>query len=208
MPVWRRLSVLVCLIACPFSSFAAAPSDQAAAEHVLGTQWRQRARRAGMIFAGTVLRTPRRLAQTMTLARAPSGAPSTMGGDFVEFQFRIDRAIAGVDSGQILTIREWAGASSLQPALRAGERVLLFLYPQSRLGLTSPVGGAQGQIRLDSTGQSIAEPSLFASNLLARSKSESQRDQNSPRDRDASRVHKRIVVALERAIRDARGESR
>ena len=204
MCVWRRLSgiALVCLIVCPLTTFAASPSDQAASERVLGTQWRHLARRAGLIFTATVLDSSPHLAQTTTLLGAQSKLG--LGGDFVESQFRIDRPIAGVESGQILTIREWAGASSRQPRLRAGERILLFLYPPSRLGLTSPVGGAQGQIHLDSTGQNVAE-----SALLAWPKSGSGRYQNSLSTREASGVHTPIPVSqLERAIRAARGESR
>jgi hypothetical protein len=185
---------LACLTLCPLFSFTAAASDQSAAERVLGLQWRQLSRRAGMIFTGTVLSTGPRLAQAAT----SSGAPSKLhlGGDSVEIRFRIDRPIAGVESGQTLTIREWIGASSRQPALRSGERVLLFLYPPSRLGLTSPVGGAQGQIRLDSTGQNVAgrTPSPLA-------KSQSPHDTNPPG------VPKLIPISqLERAIRAARGE--
>jgi hypothetical protein len=204
MRVWRRVPeiALVCLIFYPLSAFAAGPSDQASAERVLGPQWKHLARRAGMIFTGTVLSTGPRLTQT----KAWSGAPSKLGlgGDFVEFHFRIDRSFAGVESGQILTIREWTGASSRQPAPRSGERFLLFLYLPSRLGLTSPVGGARGQIRLDSTGQSIAD-----SALSARPNPESQHDQHSPASRDVSGKHKPIPVSqLERAIRTVRGESR
>lgn len=196
MCMWRRLSgiALACLIVWPLSAFAAAPSDQASAERVLGPQWEHLSRRAGMIFTGTVLSSGARLAQT----RTSSGAPSKLrlGGDSVELRFRIDHPIAGVESGQILTIHEWIGATSRQSALRSGERVLLLLYPPSRLGLTSPVGGWQGQIRLDSTGQNVAERAP-----LARSKSQSVHDQNSPV------VRKLIPVSeLERAIRAARGE--
>ena len=186
---------LACLLLCPLSASAAGPSDQAA-ERVLGPQWKQLARRAGMIFTGTALSTGSRLAQ---IATQPGGASKHgVGGNSLELRFRVDRAIAGVESGQILTIREWVGASYRQPALRSGDRVLLFLYPPSRLGLTSPVGGAQGQIRLDSTGQSVGKHVL-----PAQSKSRSAPDQDS----DAAALRKRIpVLQLERAIRAARGE--
>ncbi len=207
MRVWRRLSpiALACLILCPLSALASAPSDQAAAERLLGPQWRRLARRAGMIFAGTVLSTGPRLAQNTTSSDTPSNL--RWGGDFIEVRFRIDRPVAGVQRGQILTIREWTGALSRQPALRSGERVLLFLYPPSRLGLTSPVGGAQGQLRLDSTGQSVADQSIADPASPARSKSQGGHDQDSPAVANASAVHKRTSVSqLERAIRAARGE--
>jgi regulator of RNase E activity RraA len=85
-------------VLCLGSVVAAAQSaDSLAAARVLGPQWKQMSRGAGMIFAGTVL--------TVTSPSAQDGAVST-----VELKFRVDRAIAGTRSGQVLTIREWAGA--------------------------------------------------------------------------------------------------
>ena len=114
------------------------------AEGVLGPQWKQLSHRAVMIFAGTVLSVA---APDPSTNRANSGAPST-----VELQFRVDRPIAGVEPGQILATREWSGAWSMHRPMRNGQRILLFLYPPSRLGFTSPVGGSLGQIALDSSG--------------------------------------------------------
>ena len=139
------------LILCPVSIFAAPPSDEAAAERVLGPQWKQLSRRAGIIFAGTLV------SSGAALTTQP-GAPSGLGlaGDVLEFRFRVDRPIAGVEPSQLLTIREWTGVLSRQCPMHQGDRILLFLYPPSRLGLTSPVGGLQGQIRLDPSSQHVA----------------------------------------------------
>ena len=221
MRVWRRLSRigLAFLFLSPLSTFAAAPTDQAAAESVLGPRWRDLSRRAGMIFTGTVLNAgtgPGSVAATGTVATTTESAgvssKSRLGGNFLELHFRIDRPIAGVKSGQILTIHEWAGAWSRQPALRSGDRVLLFLYPPSRLGLTSPVGGQQGQIRLDSTGENISRHN-FAEHDIAKhvpsrvSNSQPSSAQSSVAAARASAVGKVIPVSqIERAIRAARGE--
>ena len=160
MRVFRQAfcAVLLCAVlvfAALSSSTAAAfgESDQTAAERILGPQWKRLSQRAGMVFAGTVLGDG---AQT---AKVDLGVPS------VALRFRVDRAIAGVEPGQVLTIREWTGAQALHPPMRRGERFLLFLYVPSRLGLTSPVGGRQGQIQLDATGQAVAarEPATPAS---------------------------------------------
>jgi len=137
------LSVIACIAMCAASLAAAAESDQMIAERVLGPQWRQLSQRAGMAFVGTVLKGETRPAGT---DRTPSS---------IDFAFKVDRAIAGVEPGQILTIHEWTGATSLHRPLRTGERVLLFLYPPSRLGFTSPVGGSQGQITIDGTKKTL-----------------------------------------------------
>jgi len=172
--------VLVIVIACLslfLSNLAAAQQSDVIAERVLGPQWRQMSRRAGMIFAGTVLTTATSVMTTQTAAteRTLSGAIPA-----VQLSFRVDEAIAGVDRGQILTIHEWAGAWSMHRPMTRGQHILIFLYPLSRLGLTSPVGGSVGQVALDPSGKSASSAQ--------------------PRFASAS------VSQLERAIRSARSE--
>jgi hypothetical protein len=65
----------------------------------------------------------------------------------VQITFRVERAIRGTRSGQVLTIREWAGLGSSGERYRKGERLLLFLYTLSKLGLTSSVGGSTRPLR-------------------------------------------------------------
>ena len=43
-----------------------------------------------------------------------------------------------------------------------GERVLLFLYAPSRLGLTSPVAGTMGRFAMDPQGRIIMSPQHVA----------------------------------------------
>jgi hypothetical protein len=126
-------------------SAAAQQLDQLAAARVLGPEWKHLSRAAGMVFAGTVL-------------GAAQPATQNQAIPMIEVKFRVDRAIAGVHQGEVLTIREWADAWSRQRELRPGQRVLLFMYPPSRLGLTSPVGGPLGQIALSGNGDSVAPP--------------------------------------------------
>ncbi len=172
--------VLVIVIACLslfLSNLAAAQQSDVIAERVLGPQWRQMSRRAGMIFAGTVLTTATSVMTTQTAAtdrETPGTTPA------VQLSFRVDEAIAGVDRGQILTIHEWAGAWSMHRPMTRGQHILIFLYPLSRLGLTSPVGGSVGQVALDPSGKSASSAQ--------------------PRFASAS------VSQLERAIRSARSE--
>ncbi len=115
-------------------------ADELAAARVLGPQWRQVARAAGLVFSGTVL----------GVASQPANDGSV---PTIHLRFKVDRAIAGVRSGQVLTVREWAGAWSLHRPMHSGDRVLLFLYPLSKLGLTSPVSGRSGQVALDASGK-------------------------------------------------------
>lgn len=155
----RRVLVLLFVSWLSFclSTIARAQSqflDQALAERALGPRWEQLSRRAGMIFAGTVLTA---YPATSVTDRAVAGPPPLS----VELRFRVDRAIAGVEAGQILTIHEWTGAVSMHRPMIDGQHVLLFLYPPSRLGLTSPVGGSLGLVILDAAGEYVSKKELL-----------------------------------------------
>lgn len=144
MLAFRRLSALA--FVCLASLSAAQQPDQIAAGRVLGPHWEQLSRSAGMVFSGTVL----------TVEALPAGKGQPL--PIIQVKFRVDRAIAGVQPGQEITIREWAGAWSSHRAMRRGQRLLLFLYAPSRLGLTSPVGGSLGQVALDGRGEIAVAP--------------------------------------------------
>ena len=62
--------------------------------------------------------------------------------------FQVKQGVRGVRSASTYTIREWAGlwAPRQPPRYHIGERALLFLYPPSRSGLTSTVGGRSGKL--------------------------------------------------------------
>jgi len=173
-------------------------SDQVVAERVLGDQWKQIARRAGIIFTGTVIATnhpPEASDQSIPLAATIPAEPPT-----VQLSFHVERAIAGVDSGQVFTIHEWVGASSMHRTISVGQHVLLFLYPPSRLGFTSPVGGAQGEVLLDSSGKNVVDlkPSTMFKALNA---PELSPPSTQTRSAPAGTV---TVDQLERAIRGVR----
>ena len=98
-------------------------------------------RASGMIFSGTVV----------SIKRSPSH-----GGQAVEtvaITFHVENSIRGATPGQNLTISQWVGMWSSGQRYRVGERVLLFLYPRSKLGLTSTVGGAMGRLPIDQWGR-------------------------------------------------------
>ena len=195
MPASRR--VLVVALAC-LSSFAAAQqSDQVIAERVLGPQWKQLSRRAGMIFAGTVLTAATQTVTTQTAA-ADRAVPGTTPA--VQLRFRVDQAIAGVEQGQILTLHEWAGASSMHRPMSSGQHILIFLYPPSRLGFTSPVGGSLGQVALDPSGKNVSKDAQKPAAAIG------LRNESSPQPRVPVDTRSVSVVQLERAIRSAREE--
>jgi len=100
---------------------------------------------AGYIFAGTV----------KSIARA---SPNKNNVATVQINFHVDQGMRGVRTGQALTIREWAGLWASGERYRIGERVLLFLYPPSKLGLTSPVQGSMGRLRIGSDGRVGVDP--------------------------------------------------
>ena|SRR5579872_3768245 len=110
-------------------------------------------RSSGYIFAGTV----------NSVERA---APVQNRVATVQINFHVDQGIRGVRSGQTLTIREWAGLWQSGERYRPGERVLLFLYLPSKLGLTSPVQGPRGRFRIGPDGQVVLDPGRIG--ILAR----------------------------------------
>jgi hypothetical protein len=103
-------------------------------------------RNAGYVFMGTV---------TAVQQAAPSHQNAVAT---VRITFRVDQGIQGVRAGQTLEIHEWAGLWQSGERYRPGERVLLFLYRPSRLGLTSSVGGSMGRFVVDSQGQIVLQP--------------------------------------------------
>jgi hypothetical protein len=102
--------------------------------------------RSGYIFAGRVL------SIEFQAARAANEVAS------VRITFRVEQGLRGISSGSTLMIREWAGLWQGGPRYRVGERVVLFLHPPSKLGLTSPVDGNQGRYSIDARGNLVLPP--------------------------------------------------
>ena len=110
----------------------------------------QFARTAGTIFAGTVTR----------IEPGPAAGGSAV--PTVAITFHVEHPLRGAVPAGSLTILEWMGLWSSGQRYAVGEHVLLFLYPRSKIGLTSAVGGALGQFRLDSAGGIMPSEWQFA----------------------------------------------
>ncbi|HEV3512076.1 MAG TPA: hypothetical protein VGS05_10265 [Candidatus Sulfotelmatobacter sp.] len=98
-------------------------------------------RASGMIFSGTVT----------AIERRPANSSEALAT--VAITFHIDQALRGARAGQNVTISQWVGLWSSGQRYRVGERVLLFLYPRSKLGLTSCVAGTIGRFQVDAWGR-------------------------------------------------------
>ncbi|MGA7217935.1 MAG: hypothetical protein WBX38_06450 [Candidatus Sulfotelmatobacter sp.] len=108
--------------------------------------FRQVTRSAGLIFSG----------QVVSIEQVKSTAGINSGSTAVTFH--VEHAIRGTSAGKNLTIREWAGLSDRGERYRVGERVFLFLYPPSKLGLTSPVAGGAGRFAVNSRDEIAMSP--------------------------------------------------
>jgi hypothetical protein len=139
---------------------------------------RQLIQQSGFIFAGTVLKV-----EHFSATRA--GELAT-----VRTTFLVEQAIRGVRAGQVLEVREWAGLWDSGERYRPSERVLLLLYRRSKLGLTSPAGGALGRFNVNSRGE------IHLQNAQVQALSPSLRSASA--GRGASRVNARDLL---RAIR-------
>jgi len=121
---------------------------------------------AGAIFSGTVT------AITPRSASPPAGRGDSVAT--IAITFHVERAIRGVIPGEDFTISQWMGAWTGGQRYRVGDRGLLFLYPRSRLGLTSCVGGPIGRFQIDPLGRialSAQQTSAFRSDPQLRGKS-------------------------------------
>jgi hypothetical protein len=97
-------------------------------------------RTAGIIFSGTV-------SSIKATPSTPNDAIAT-----VMVTFHVEKAMRGAISGQNFTLHQWMGLWSEGQRYQVGEHVLLFLYPPSRLGLTSVIGDSLGRFRVDAQG--------------------------------------------------------
>jgi len=118
--------------------------------------------RADRIFAGRCL-------ETEIVAHPQLGAVTRV-------TFEVERAVKG-DLGATLTIEVMAGGAGRAasgftaldvPRFAPGERVVLFLYPDSSMGLTSPVALGQGKFSVlrDKEGRELAVNALGNRDLL------------------------------------------
>lgn len=106
----------------------------------------QLTQRAGLIFSGKVMSVkPERSVGSDEVAS-------------VAITFQVEQAIRGTRVGRQLTIHEWAGLWTTGERYRVGERLMLFLHVPSKLGLTSPVGGAAGRFAVDQMGRVLLDP--------------------------------------------------
>jgi hypothetical protein len=146
--LWKLLLYGVLLFAaiCCFASEMTHPGEPSPISPI---RLRPLTIKSGYIFAGTVTNI--------------AGTSSRAGKDVatVRITFHVDRGVRGVHTGQTLAIREWAGLWEYGQRYRVGEKVFLFLYQPSKLGLTSVVGGTQGQFPISRDGHVGIDPVLF-----------------------------------------------
>jgi hypothetical protein len=132
---------------------AAVPLARAGAATVLPLSLDQLARQADRIFVGRC--------ESVTAALDERGLPSTYarfvvedglkgvaaGGTVVIKQFGADRTPLRVEEGKsaVVTPKTMSLPGS---TYRTGASYLLFLYPESDWGFTSPVGGGQGRFEI------------------------------------------------------------
>ncbi|HZQ69978.1 MAG TPA: hypothetical protein VFA68_15745 [Terriglobales bacterium] len=112
----------------------------------------QLTRKAGYMFSGTVLSVQR------------VGAKSNLEVDTVAVTFHVDKGLRGAKTGQTLVIREWSGLWSSRERYRPGERVFVFLYPTSRLGLTSTIADDWARLAV-AKGNRVALPGSMLEDL-------------------------------------------
>ena len=66
----------------------------------------------------------------------------------VKYTFKITDGIKGVEKGKNLSFKQWE-PTTRDAGYELGEKYVLFLHGESRIGLTSPVGFLQGQFDVE-----------------------------------------------------------
>ena len=88
---------------------------------------------------------------------AESGQEPSTGLPVTTYTFEVLRGLKGAQAKESVRFRQLSGgpAGGIRglPEFSPGQELLLFLYPDSRLGLTSPVGLAQGMFRVGKGGR-------------------------------------------------------
>ena len=106
-------------------------------------------------------------AATILVGRVVSIKPISLGPPdevgCVEITFQVEQGIRGARAGQHFSFREWVGLWSEADRYRVGQRMMLFLYTPSTLGLTSPVGGPAGRLPVDESGRVRLTPAQLQS---------------------------------------------
>jgi hypothetical protein len=102
--------------------------------------------RAGTVFVGRVI----------SIEALPLASSDQVGS--VQITFQVEQGIRGARAGEHFSFREWVGLWSRADRYRVGQRMMLFLYTPSALGLTSPVGGGAGRLPIDASGRVLLNP--------------------------------------------------
>jgi len=88
---------------------------------------------------------------------AEAGREPSTGLPVTTYTFEVLRGIKGARTGTSIRFQQLSGGGTGAirglPEFSRGQEILLFLYPDSKLGLTSPVGLVQGMFRVGKGGR-------------------------------------------------------
>lgn len=138
-----RLLLVVALTLCPVCSVAQTSTLSSLSQ---SPDLQRITAKAGLIFSGTVV-------AVRAIRERDSDQISS-----VEVTFQVEQALRGPRAGQRFSIREWPGLWLSRERYRVGERMMIFLYPPSRAGFTSPVEGGGGRFDVDAKGRISVKP--------------------------------------------------
>ena len=163
------------------------------AASVLPLSLDQLTRQAGQIFVGRC--------QDVETSLDEQGMPST------SVRFRVEQGLKGAESGATLLVKLYGiaraplhvgeGESSIVSpktmtlsagGYRPGAEYLLFLYPESELGFTSPVGAGQGRFEISKDTSTAA----LAANPLGNRFLRTLGNQPAPLEDMVSEIRKRV----------------
>jgi hypothetical protein len=142
----RSFCRLLLVLALTLSAVSSASQSNSLATLAASPHLRQITGRAGLIFTGQVL------------AVAPIRPDGSDQISSIEITFQVEQGLRRPKTGQRFSIHEWPGLWRPEERYRVGQRMMIFLYPPSSLGFTSPVSGSAGRCDIDRDGQISVKP--------------------------------------------------
>jgi hypothetical protein len=104
----------------------------------------------------------------------------------IKYTFKVTEGLKGIGENKEISFKQWKPTVN-NAGYDVGKNYILFLYPESERGLTSPVGFLQGQFEVDSKG-------FFRRNKVVKNKTNNKGLYKNPRNKKIASLKKNTFL--------------